>query len=147
MSVIGLYALFLLMSVSSLYTLLPKNSGFVAHKFFSQYFPIFEHLHIERFLLVINGQLIKGSGLIHIFFWKQMIGLSQSVKPICYHVIGLHTNKSKNNTSFLYWKCAIALQIKVLLYVRSIFESNFKLQATCWSIVQIIKLVFYIWSL
>ena len=37
------------------------------------------------------------------------------------------TQKSKYNTSFLYWKCVIDLQIKVLLYVRSIREGNFKL--------------------
>ena len=37
------------------------------------------------------------------------------------------TQKSKDNTSFLYWKCVIDLQIKVLLYVCSICEGNFKL--------------------
>ena len=37
------------------------------------------------------------------------------------------TQKSGDNTSFLYWKCGIDLQIKVLLYVRSICEGNFKL--------------------
>ena len=35
------------------------------------------------------------------------------------------TQKSKDNTSFMYWKCVIDLQIKVLLYVRSIREGNF----------------------
>ena len=39
------------------------------------------------------------------------------------------TQKSKGNTSFLYWNCVIDLQIKVLLYVCSICECNFKLQA------------------
>ena len=39
----------------------------------------------------------------------------------------LLTQKSKNNISFLYWKCVIDLEIKVLLYVRSIREGNFKL--------------------
>ena len=38
------------------------------------------------------------------------------------------TQKLKNNTSFLYWKCIIDLQIKVLLFVCSICEGNFKLQ-------------------
>ena len=38
------------------------------------------------------------------------------------------TQKSKDNTVFLYWKCVIDLQIKVLLYVLSIREGNFKLQ-------------------
>ena len=37
------------------------------------------------------------------------------------------TQKSKDNTLLLYWKCVIDLQIKVLLYVRSIREGNFKL--------------------
>ena len=35
--------------------------------------------------------------------------------------------KSKDNMSFLYWKCIIDLEIKVLLYVCSICEGNFKL--------------------
>ena len=37
------------------------------------------------------------------------------------------TQKSKDNTLFLYWKCVIDLPVKVLLYVHSICESNFKL--------------------
>ena len=37
------------------------------------------------------------------------------------------TQKSKNNASFLYWKCVIDLEINVLLYIRSIREGNFKL--------------------
>ena len=36
-------------------------------------------------------------------------------------MIGLHKNQK------LYWKCTINLQIKVLLYVRSICEDNLKL--------------------
>ena len=38
------------------------------------------------------------------------------------------TQKSKNNSLLLlFWKCVINLQMKVLLYVRSIREGNFKL--------------------
>ena len=37
------------------------------------------------------------------------------------------TQKSKNNSSFLYWKYVIDLEIKVLLYVLSIRAGNFKL--------------------
>ena len=37
------------------------------------------------------------------------------------------TQKSKDSTVFVYWKCVIDLQIKVLLYVYSIREGNFKL--------------------
>ena len=37
------------------------------------------------------------------------------------------TQKSEDNTSFLYWKCVIDLQIKLLFYVHSIFEGNSKL--------------------
>ena len=33
---------------------------------FSKYFPIFGQLHIEQCLLVIHGQLIKGSELLEI---------------------------------------------------------------------------------
>ena len=33
----------------------------------------------------------------------------------------------KDNTSFLLWKCVTDLEIKVLLYIRSIREGNFKL--------------------
>ena len=48
---------------------------------FSKYFPIFEQLHIEQCLLVIHGQLIKGSGLLEILRENQfsMIGLSSVV--------------------------------------------------------------------
>ena len=35
--------------------------------------------------------------------------------------------KSKDSTSFLYWKCVIDLQVLILLYVRSIRVGNFKL--------------------
>ena len=37
------------------------------------------------------------------------------------------SQKSKDSTSFLYWKCVIDLQVLILLYVRSIREGNFKL--------------------
>ena len=37
------------------------------------------------------------------------------------------SQKSKDSTSFLYWKCVIDLQVLILLYVRSIWEGNFKL--------------------
>ena len=45
---------------------------------FSQYFPIFRKLHIEQSSLVINGQLIEGSGLVQILTENKfsMIGLS-----------------------------------------------------------------------
>ena len=33
----------------------------------------------------------------------------------------------KDNTSFLYWKCVIDLELEDLLYVRSFREGNFKL--------------------
>ena len=48
---------------------------------FSQYFPIFEQLHIEQSLLVIHGQLIEGSGLVQILTKNKfsMIGLSAAV--------------------------------------------------------------------
>ena len=48
------------------------------------------------------------------FWWNQFV------------TIWLAYTKLKNNTSFLYWKCVINLQIKVL-YVRSIREGKFKL--------------------
>ena len=37
------------------------------------------------------------------------------------------SQKLKDVTSFLYWKCVIDLQVLILLYVRSIREGNFKL--------------------
>ena len=37
------------------------------------------------------------------------------------------SQKSKDSSSFLYWKCVIDLQVLILLYVRSIREGNFKL--------------------
>ena len=40
---------------------------------------------------------------------------------------GWLSQKSKDSTSFLYWKCVIDLQVLILLYVRSIWEGNFKL--------------------
>ena len=38
------------------------------------------------------------------------------------------SQKSKDSTSFLYWKYGIDLQVLILLYVPSIQERNFKLQ-------------------
>ena len=35
-------------------------------KTFSNYFPLFRQLHIEQCLLVIHGQMIKGSGILEI---------------------------------------------------------------------------------
>ena len=48
---------------------------------FSQYFPIFGKLHIEQSSLVINGQLIEGSGLVQILTENKfsVIGLSAVV--------------------------------------------------------------------
>ena len=40
------------------------------------------------------------------------------------------TQKSRDNTLFLHRRCVIDLQIKVLMYVHSIREGNFKL-STC----------------
>ena len=37
------------------------------------------------------------------------------------------SQESKENTSFLYWKCVIDLELLILLYIRSIREGNFKL--------------------
>ena len=37
------------------------------------------------------------------------------------------SQKSKDSTSFLYWKCVIDLQVLILLHVHSIREGNFKL--------------------
>ena len=36
------------------------------------------------------------------------------------------TEKPKDNTSFLFWECVTDLQIKVLMYIRSICEANLK---------------------
>ena len=48
---------------------------------FSNYFPLFGQLHIEQALLVIHGQLVKGSGLLEILTENKfsMIGLSAVV--------------------------------------------------------------------
>ena len=45
---------------------------------FSNYSPLFRQLHIEQCLLVIHGQMIKGSGLLEILTENKfsMIGLS-----------------------------------------------------------------------
>ena len=50
-------------------------------EYYSKYFPIFGQLHIEQCLLVIHGQLIKGSGLFEILTENRfsMIGLSAVV--------------------------------------------------------------------
>ena len=45
---------------------------------FSNYFPLFGQLHIEQCLLLIHGQMIKGSGLLEILTENKfsIIGLS-----------------------------------------------------------------------
>ena len=118
---------------------------------FAKYFAIFGQLHIEQSW--IEGSGLEESLTENKF---SMIGLSPVVDMnnikrarftlqiiLCALFIKLReaasvsemdlspfdwlTQKSKENASFLYWKCVIDLQIKVLLYVRSIREGNFKL--------------------
>ena len=48
------------------YALTKELRNFRHPEFFYQYFPIFGQLHIEQSLLVIEGQLIEGSGLVQI---------------------------------------------------------------------------------
>ena len=111
---------------------------------------IFRQLPTEQSLLLIHGQLIEGSELVQILTESKfsMTGLSavagvNNVKgawytfqiTLCVLFVKFGeaasvsetnlppydwlTQKSKDNT-FLYWKCVIDLQIKVLLYVRSV---------------------------
>ena len=125
---------------------------------FSKYFALFGQLHIEQCILVIHGQLIKGSGLLEILTENKfsMIGLSAVVdvnnikrarytlqitlcalfKLLCDAMpddipdlspYDWLSQKSKENTSFLYWKLVIDLEILILMYVRSLREGNFKL--------------------
>ena len=134
------------MSVISLYAVLPKNSCFVTKKYFCQYFPIFGQLYIELSFLVIHGNsMIESSGLVQILtenkfsmigldtHWKLLyvqfllnfVRLHLSVKPICCHMIGLQKNRK-----IIHRFCSESvtdLQIKVLMYIRSICEANFKL--------------------
>ena len=92
------------MSVTSLYTFLPKNQGFVTQKLFSQYFPILRELYIERSLLVIHGQLIEGSGLVKIFTENKfsMIGFSA--------VVGVNNLKRVRNTLQI-TLCALVIKL------------------------------------
>ena len=123
---------------------------------FSNY-PLFGQLHIEQCSLVIHGQMIKGSGLLEILTEHKfsMIRLSAVVDvnnikrarytlqiTLCSLFNQLReampsnltdlspchwlSQKSKDST-FLYWKCVIDLQVLILLYVGSIWEGNFKL--------------------
>ena len=57
---------------------LTKVLWFRHPEIFLSVFPIFGQLHTEQSLLVIHGQLIEGSGLIHIFAENKFstIGLS-----------------------------------------------------------------------
>ena len=50
----------------------------------SQYFPIFGQLLIEQSLLIIYGQLIKGSGLVQILTENKfsMIGISAGLSVV-----------------------------------------------------------------
>ena len=132
-----------------------KELQFHHQEIYFQYFPIFRQLHIEQFLLVIHGRLIEGSGLVQILIENKfsLVGLSAVTYvrarytlqiTLCALCVRLReaasiseadlspydwlTQKSKDNTVFLYWKCVIDFQIKVLLYALSFREGNFKLQ-------------------
>ena len=140
---------------------LTKKLQFRHPEMFSEYFPILGQLHIEQSLLVINRQLIEGSGLVQIFTENKfsMIGLSAVVDvnnikrarytsqiTLCALFTKLRvawsvsetdlspydwlTKKSKNNTSFLYWKCIIIWREKVwctsVLSVKLISNSMLK---------------------
>ena len=125
---------------------LTKELQFRHPEIFSHCFPIFGQLHIEQSLLVIHGQLIKGSGVAQILTENKfsLLGLSAvaDVKAkytlqitLCALYIKLSeaasvgetdfspydwlTEKSKDNTVFF---------VKVLLFVLSICEGNLELQ-------------------
>ena len=75
------------------------------------------------------GQVqIHGSGQVQILNGKKfsMARISSVVTQTDLSPYYWLTQKSKDNTSFRYWKCVIDLQIKVLLYIHSICE-DFKL--------------------
>ena len=135
---------------------LTKEIQFLDLEMFSRYFPIFGQLHIDQYLLVIHGQLIDGWGLVQILTEHKfsMIGLSAivdknnvmrarytSLITLCaleaapvsetdFSSYDWLTQKSRDNTLFLHRRCVIDLQIKILMYVHSIREGNFKL-STC----------------
>ena len=128
----------------------------------SKYFCLFGGLHIEKILLVIHGELIKGSGLESILSASNLsiVGtgamvnvnhikqarycLQVSVCAIYVKLREAHTCsgstlspmewlklKAGENPMCLYWKMILDLQIDILLFIRSIRESNFCLYVLC----------------
>ena len=124
----------------------------------SKYFCLFGGLHIEKILLVIHGELIKGSGLesilsasnISIIGTEAMVNVNQVKQArYCLQVSLCATyqklkeahsssgstltpmewlkEKADENPMCLYWKMIMCLQIDILLFLRSIRESNFRL--------------------
>ena len=113
---------------------------------FSEYFPLFGQLHIEQCILVIHGQLVKGSGLLEILTENKFskIGLSAVVDvnnikrarytlqiTLCSLFKQLRDAMPLNLVDLspydlLYWKMVIDLELLILMYFRSIREGNFK---------------------
>ena len=123
-----------------------------------KYFSFFGDLHVEKSLLVIHGEFIKGIGLAEILgtcnlsvigaqntlvnandikgaryamqvsmcavFAKLKEGYkgSDSTKPIWEWL-----NEKSENINCLYWKKVLELEIHILIFIRSLRESNFQL--------------------
>ena len=65
---------------------LTKELQFRFPKMFQNYFPLFEGLHIEQSLLVVHGQLIKGSGLMEILNLQKLSTIGLSVVADEYYI-------------------------------------------------------------
>ena len=144
------------MSVISLYTLLPKNYSFVTQNFFLNIFLIIifwavfigNSWTVDRRFRVSTNSYWKQILLVGTFCNRRRENVKRTKYTLQITLCALYiklreavsvnetdlssydwlTEKPKDNAVFLYWKCVIDLQIKVLLHVLSFREGNFKLQ-------------------
>lgn len=137
---------------------LTKQIQWIFLHLFQNYFYLFGGLHVEKSLLVIHGQFIKGSGLAEVLGKSNLsvIGLENTllnandIKRARYAVqvaacaiyeklreahvdskseldIWKWLEEKCENVMCLYWRTILELQINILIYVRSLRESNFML--------------------
>ena len=101
-----------------------------------KYFCLMGGLHIEMCILAILGELIDGSGLYKILSTSNMsitgtqnLLTDSHVKTTRYCIevaaSAIYLKLTQSSPMCNYGKMILGLQLKILLYVRSLYESNF----------------------
>ena len=90
---------------------------------------VIDVINIKRYVQVYLTFTFQARDILQVTLWALFMKFREaaSVSETDLPPYDWLTQKSKDNISFLYWKCVIDLPVKALSYVNSIRESNFKL--------------------